>query len=80
MTEKSKVIDFINTHQQELELNDKQVDVFHNFYNAFIWGVLALFVVEIMRFYLSRHLRVQIDSDVEELRERLLEETEAERR
>ena len=72
LTLKDKVISFVTDHQTELSLSDHEVDEFKQFYKAFVWGVLALFIIEVLRFNLSRHLREQIDADLEELRERLL--------
>jgi hypothetical protein len=77
---KDKAIHFLEEHKEQLGLSEDNLETFENFYTAFIWVVVGLLLLEILRFHLSKHLREEIEHGMRQYREQLLDKRDDDKR
>ena len=77
---KTTSMDFLSSHREELGLSEDGLQTFEDFYVAIVWLLVGLFLIEVIRFQLSKHLRESIQISLDEYRERLLDARHVEKR
>jgi len=71
-----KVTNFLETHKDDLHVNDEWISRFSDWYQFFCYIMFGLFALELMRFIVSRSIKTDVDNELDQYRSLLMDEDE----